>query len=77
MTFQEALRKGRGDRSQAEIAASIGVKQSTISSWESDDADARYLPAAHRLERVAEVYRIPLARLRRLWMTASADRVAA
>jgi transcriptional regulator with XRE-family HTH domain len=77
MTFQEALRKARGDRPQADVAAAIGVKQSTISSWESDDADARCLPAAHRLTKVAEVYKLPAERLRKLWMAAVASRAAA
>lgn len=76
-TFQEALRKARGKRQQAEVGAKIGVKQSTISSWETDDPSTRCLPAAHRLPKVAEVYGINEARLRRLWMAASTARAVA
>lgn len=72
MTLREALRKARGDRSQASIAELIGVKQSTISSWESD-AGRTCLPSAHRLEAVAAAYRIPLPRLHKLWIDASAS----
>lgn len=77
MTFQEALRKARGDRPQADIAAVAGVKQSTVSSWESDDPATHCLPAARRLAKVAEAYEMPLSRLRRMWLDASASRAAA
>lgn len=77
MTLQETLRRARGDRPQADVAAAAGVKQSTVSTWESDDPEAHFLPAARRLPRVAAAYGIPLPRLRRLWLEASASRVAA
>lgn len=77
MTFREALRKARGARNQADVAAAIGVKQSTISSWESDEAGTQCLPAAHRLDKVAEAYGISARRLRRLWMAEIATRAAA
>jgi transcriptional regulator with XRE-family HTH domain len=77
MTFQEALRKARGDTSQAAIADLIGVKQSTISSWESDEAGTQCLPAAHRLEKIAAAYKLPAERLRKLWMAAVSSRAAA
>lgn len=74
MTLPEALRAARGGRNQAEVAKAAGVRQPTISSWESDDPEASTLPAAHRLPRVAKAYRMPLATLRDLWLSASVSR---
>lgn len=57
----------RGDRTQTEVAAVLGVSQATISSWESDDAAKRVLPKAKRLGAVAEAYGADPATLRDLW----------
>ncbi len=61
MTAGQLLRKRRGrlKKSQAQIAAEVGVKQPTVFEWEQGDC----FPAHHRLPAVAKAYGVDLMRL--------------
>lgn len=75
-TFHGALTKARGDKAQSAIAASVGVTQAAVSSWESDDDSLRVLPRAERLDAIATAYGIKRRRLRALWHRAASARRA-
>lgn len=59
MTVGERLRKARGDRTQSEVAAQIGVSQTTIAFWESDEVS----PRTDRLRQLAKYYKLKLSDL--------------
>lgn len=78
--FAAALRQRRAARrrskdpdvrrvsTQTAIAEAIDVSQATVSGWERG-AD---FPKPSKLDRVAKAYDLPVARVRALWMEASA-----
>ena len=72
MSLHKTLAGARGEASQESIAEKCGVRQVTISSWESGETRPRY----NRLPIVAKGYGLPLGKLRALW-AASFDRMAA
>ena len=52
------LRTARGDRTQEEIAKSIGVTQAAVSNWENGT-----VPNPPLWRKIARVYKIPLDKL--------------
>lgn len=67
MAFGSYLATARGERSQQELADALGVTQSTISSWESDET----IPRKHRLRAVASAYDVAFDALVSRWMRAT------
>lgn len=61
MTAGELLRRAREklEKSQAEIAAEVGVKQPTVHEWETGDC----FPSHARLPKVAKAYGVDKVKL--------------
>ena len=57
MAYGKKLRKLRGKRSQDEVAKSLGVAQTTISSWESEER----APRDSLKVKIAEYYGVKVA----------------
>ncbi len=54
--FGERLRQIRGERSQKEVAAGLGMPQTTLSSLENQDS----IPRGEVLEKLAQYFKVPL-----------------
>ncbi len=55
--FGERLRRLRGERSQKEVAADLGLPVTTLSSMENQDT----IPRGEVLQKLAEYYKIPIS----------------
>ncbi len=65
-------RESPKDGTQVAIAKVAGVRQASVSGWERG-AD---MPAIEKLPAVALAYRVPLRRVRALWMASKSSAVA-
>jgi HTH-type transcriptional regulator, competence development regulator len=59
MTVGDRLKKARGERTQAEVAETIGVSQATIAHWESGDVS----PRTHRIKQLAKYFKLKVTDL--------------
>jgi transcriptional regulator with XRE-family HTH domain len=55
--FGPRLRRLRGDRSQKEVAAELGMPVTTLSTLENQDA----IPRGETLQKLAECYKVPIS----------------